>query len=309
MEKLKKNIIKNAAVIVLNFNGNEDTICCTESVKKYCTGNYNLRIYVVDNGSDIDNFKNLKRCLSSNIICIRNDTNLGYAAGNNIGIKAALSDGCDYLCILNNDTIIFDDFLEKCINYINNNNNVGIVGPTLIDYNSNLVQSAGAEINLITGSQRLNYHNMPNKDLPYAISADYVGGACMVFSKKIIDLIGYLPECYFLFYEETEWCIKAKKIGLKNICLGNCQVIHRGSVSIKKINGLNEYLLERNKVQFMKRNTYNSLTYIIFLAILFLKNCAKVLIRGKKYCNYFKYDVDGMHNIMDYNRFPFIIIR
>ena len=95
-----------------------------------------------------------------------------------------------------------------------------------------------------------------------------VFGACLVFRANLLDQISYLPEAYFLFFEETEWCLKAKKAGKKSVCLPTHFVIHKGSVTINRIGGLSEYLFERNRVLFAKRN-YNPIMLIGFCFLIF----------------------------------------
>lgn len=121
---------------------------------------------------------------------------------------------------------------------------------------------------------------------------------------------GLIPECYFLFFEETEWCYRAKKRGYKIISLGTAHIRHKGSVSIKQISGLNDYLLFRNECAFIRRNAMNILFAFFTYKYLSLREYAKYVIRRKKcYMDNLKALKDGWENKFDYEKYPFIVVN
>ena len=130
----------------------------------------------------------------------------------------------------------------------------------------------------------------------------------MLFRTEVLKKLGYIPESYFLFYEETEWCYKAKEQGFKNICLTDYYIYHKGSVSINAINGLQEYLMNRNKVVFVKRNINSKIKYIRFLMYLLFRFTYRFLLGKEKNIKIIRYYVDGIRGVID-SKYPFIVIE
>lgn len=299
---------RKIGIVVLNYNGWKDTLNCIDSLK-YIESKGIIKI-VVDNASTDDSYIQLKANLPADVLLVQSGKNLGYAGGNNIGIKIALEKNCDYICILNNDTLAESDFLTPCVNELEKNADIGFIGPVILDYKNRTIQSSGANINSWTGANTCINAGKKYEKMPAVINCDYVGGACLIFRSTIVDKIGLIPECYFLFFEETEWCLKAKKAGYSVICYMDSYILHKGAVSIRKIGGLNDYLYYRNLAAFIKRNTENPLKRIY---------CYE-RICGKEALNYIltRKDIhkqrisalkDGWANRFDLKRFPFITAR
>ncbi|WP_318507240.1 glycosyltransferase family 2 protein [Bacillus sp. T3] len=274
-------------IVILNYNNPDDTIACVEEAEKI---NYeNFKIIIVDNFSKDNSEAILKQRFPQHTF-LQTGANLGYAGGNNIGMKFAKDQNADYICILNNDVITDKDFLKMLLDYLETNPNVGVVGPRVCEYDKpELVQSTGAMINFNTG--RVNVlNNLVHEDQVKGkiISCDYVGGACLLFKSNILNEVGYFPEDYFLFYEETEWCLNIKKMGYEVICYCDAKVIHKGSASINQISGLSEYFMYRNVVIFMNRNAkMNQL--LVFYPYLILYSLYRGVIKkdGLKFAKYF----------------------
>lgn len=296
--------------IILNYNNFDDTLECVESLYniKNNIDIYN-RIIIVDNASTDGSGDRLKQLYKGKVVFLQADKNIGYAAGNNLGIKYALENNADYICILNNDTVVKMNFIEPCIKYISSHEKVGFLSPVIEEYRTEKVQSTGGDIIFEKGMVTLNNNGMDRNKLPSEIECDYIGGACLLFKSSIIDEIGYIPECYFLFFEETEWCWRAKKAGLHNVCLANTYIKHKGSASINAISGLHSYLMERNRIVFLKRNTPTKMLYFRALLYLKLKYVKKGLIDNKEYFKYLSYIRDGEKNRVDLVKYPFIMIK
>lgn len=301
--------MENIYIIILNYNNYKDTIECIESLNKYLPKQYHVTIVIVDNSSVNESVQQLEKRNYSNTVLLKSEKNVGYAGGNNIGICYALEQKAEYIVILNNDTIVCEDFITPCIEFLKNNSKVAFVSPAIIDYKLGVVQSTGANIDIRKGNVFIENQGREYKNLPEQIEADYIGGACMVLSTDIVKKIGNIPEAYFLFFEESEWCYRAKKKGLKNICITTTKIFHKGSASIDKIVGLHSYLMERNRVVFVKRNCNSRIEYILFLISIFFKTLGRALIKDKQYFRYLKYYFDGMTGNVDRKKYPFIIIE
>lgn len=297
---------KTVYIIILNYNNYKDTIECVNSVIDI---EYeNIKILIVDNNSTNDSYKKLKEEFNNKVILIKSKKNLGYAGGNNLGIKYALDNNADYICILNNDTLVPKTFLTRMIPFMEQNGEFAIVGPTILyDNIDNLVQSTGAKIDMIRGkTPSINRGKKYCEIKQKIINCDYIGGACILLRSEVIKKIGYIPENYFLFYEETEWCYNAKKKGFPVICYTNEYIIHKGGKSIVKIGGLNEYIKERNRVVFVKRNA-DFFILILFYIYLVSKTIIRfIFFKGSLY--YLKYYFDGTFNLID-KKYSFIYLN
>lgn len=304
------NINKNntrIAVIILNYENYEDTLECIVSLTNYMSEN--VDIIVVDNKSTNNSVNELTEKTSKINKLIVTEKNLGYAGGNNVGIQYAYEQGYKYICVLNNDTIITENFIEKLECYLDNHLECGIVGPAILEYNNeNIIQSTGGSIVSWRARTFLLNPGVAYKNIEkFPKEVDWVGGACMMFRSDIIDKIGYIPECYFLFYEETDWCCQARKIGLQVVCQPEAYIYHKRSASVKKMKGLNFYLMERNKVKFVIRTSPFPLNLII-ICMLFTWTAIKIVLRKPQSKEKMKCYWDGLTNRIS-ELYPFVIIK
>lgn len=278
-------------IVILNFNSYMETLRCLESVLDNDYPNY--AVVVVDNNSTDASKEELSKHLDK-FKLLTNNTNLGYAHGNNVGIKYALENNADYVCVLNNDVEVEKNFLSELINYMNTNKDVGIAGPCICDFQErDKVQSMGANINLFTGLAQAKGKNTSYISVREdSLSVDYLGGACFVARKEIFEKIGLIPEMYFLFFEETEFCLKAKKTGYKLICLNSSRVYHKQSATISKYKGLSYFFLNRNRIVFMRRNSklYHK---VIFSFYIIIETFARKILK-KEPLSLFKVYLEGL---------------
>ncbi|HFD2051431.1 glycosyltransferase family 2 protein [Clostridium perfringens] len=291
-------------IIILNYNGYKYTLECIESLNNINYENY--RIVVVDNNSTDNSIKLLKKNLKDCII-LESKENLGYAGGNNLGIKYAIKNKAEYICILNNDLVVSKNFLKDLLKDLDTNKNIGMIGPMICDYtNRNKVQSTGAIINLKRGLvTRINNGKNVNEIKKEIKKCDYIGGACILLNSNLIKEIGYIPEAYFLFYEETEWCLKTKRKGYDIACDTNVKIYHRESGTISKTRGLSYYFMRRNKIVFQKRNS--SKKEILYFYIYFTLKTLKNLVLRKENFYSIKCYYDGLLGKID-NKFRNVYI-
>ncbi len=288
---------KTIYAIILNYNNAKETNECIDSFNTI--EDFDIKLIVVDNASEENCVNEVKKHIGSftNIKLIETGANLGYAGGNNVGLHYAIDQGAEYIAIVNNDVVVNRDSFNECVKILDADSNVAFVGPAILEYGSNVIQYTGGTVDF----DRLTSPHM-NSKMKYQkedrqISCDYVGGACMMFKREIINEIGYIPEEYFLFWEETEWCYKAKKIGKKCICTLNGAINHKGSVSIKKIRGLEAYYMERNRVLFSLRNDDNKIRKSKAISILCVKAFVKGFVRNRVYFEYLGYYFDAIRKI------------
>lgn len=263
-------MIPKVTVIILNWNGKEDTIECIESVRNMIYPNY--EILIVDNGST-DGSQEAFRQKYPDIILIESAENFGFAEGNNIGIRYALKKGTKYILLLNNDIVVDRTFLDELVKQAEMEQKVGIVGPKIYFYHEpNKIFSAGVKINLWTGGASLIWHNQIDKgQLEDVKEVAYVPGAAILIKKGVIEKIGLLDAKYFFYYEEADWCARAKKAGYSVICVPKAKIWHKISSTAKKIKGFSLYYLTRNRFLFMKKNS-TKIQFLSFLSYFFTKD-------------------------------------
>lgn len=266
-------------VIILNYNGFDDTKNCIESVKK--SSYPRIKIVVVDNASSDDSAVKLRESFSDCIV-LQTESNLGYAGGNNVGIKYALEQGADYICILNNDTLIAENTIEILMNKIISTRNC-IVGPATLFWNKEIVHSAGVDINFWKGTSKIHYYGEDVSTISnIEVVCDYLEGTCLLFSTKDFEKIGLLPEIYFMYFEETEWCYRAKQNGIRIVCITNAKLWHKGSASTNKISGMKQKLEDRNRIVFVQRNASN-IQKIIFYIYIWTQVVFRLILKKREF--------------------------
>ncbi len=201
------------------------------------------------------------RGTTEQIIFIEAEKNRGYAAGNNIGLKwAAINDSYSYCWLLNNDTVVAQDSMEELVKYAQNNN-TAITGTSLLNYNKpHAIQSLGGHINRFFGTS----HPIHKKD-ELEKKLDYIEGAAFLIEKECLNRNGFLPEEYFLYFEETDYCFKARQNQLKLGVALKAAVFHKELQSSKikpahRANHKNEYrdiLALESRIRFSKKYLAN----------------------------------------------------
>ena len=258
-------------IIILNWNGLKDTLECLESVFKLDYPNF--EVIVVDNGST-DNSVEVIRKAYPQVILIENKKNLGYAEGNNVGIRYALKHGADYVWLLNNDTVVDADALKNLVKVAEKNENVGILGSKIYYYDKpNIICFAGATIDWEKGtSPHIGDGEIDKGQYDAIKEVDRVTGCSMLVKKEVCETIGLLDENFFLYVEEVDWCVRAKKAGFKCMIVPDSKVYHKISISVKKIsNFYKTYYMNRNFLYLIKKNHSFPIREKLILKFIFSK--------------------------------------
>lgn len=221
-------------IIILNWNGMKDTVECLESVCKLDYDNYD--IIVVDNGS-IDNPTQLIKEKYPRVITLCNEKNMGYAGGNNVGIKYALKHAAEYIWLLNNDTIVKKDSLANLVMAAEKDHNIGITGSKIFYYDTpDILWFAGARIDWSQGVSE--HYGIGEKDCGQYDSireVDRVTGCSMLIKKDVCYKIGLLDEEYFIYVEEVDLCVRARKAGYKCMYIPSSIIYHKESAAVLNI--------------------------------------------------------------------------
>lgn len=235
-------------IIVLNYNGYADTIECVESLEKIHYKNYKLLI--VDNNSTDNSYEILKnKCRQHTVV--RTSKNLGYAAGNNVGIKIALRNKADYVMVLNNDTVVNKDFLNEMLIFADTKT---VVVPKIYSYyKKNILSCAGNSLDWEKGV--IVECGRGQKEIGRFDTNRYANtfnGCCFLIHKNIIRKVGFMSENYFLYLEDNDY---AERILEKNIKIMYCYksvIWHKESVSTNKSGVKNYYFLRNRFLLFYK---------------------------------------------------------
>lgn len=257
------------SIITVNYNTYRDVRELLQSIQRLTYPN--LEVIVVDNASR-ENPKPLLTAEFPFIQFIRSYSNLGFAGGNNLGIKNTKGRYCFFL---NSDTVLDPSFLEPIIDFMESHPNVGMASPKVLFPDLKTIQYAGARaINQFTGrGKRIGLGEVDHGQYDRCQPTDLGHGAAMIVRREVIEKIGPMPEVYFLYYEEHDWCEQVKKAGYEMYYLGNTRVIHKeGTSTGGDLSPLKVYYMTRNRLLFLRRNAsaialLPALIFFFFLVI------------------------------------------
>lgn len=272
--------MKKVSVITVNFNQSAITLDLLRSL--HSQDYKNLEIIVVDNGSKDNPEKEITEKFKD-IIFVRSERNLGFAGGNNLGIKKATG---DFLFFLNNDTEIPKRTIKNLVEVLEKYPDTGAVCP-LIYYHDfpDLAQYAGyTAINTLTGRNKSVGNRQPIKLTDEVKETSLAHGAAMMLPREVINMVGVMPETYFLYYEELDWGTAIRKAGYTIKVSHNSQVFHKESISTGKQSPLKTYFQTRNRILFMRRNYggLNKLTFFLFFTLVSVpKNIFSYVSKGE----------------------------
>ena len=243
-----------------------------------------LEVIVVDNASKEDEATIIQQRYPR-IIVIRSKENLGFAGGNNLGIKAAHG---KYLFFINNDVVLRHQTsdIRHLINRLESSPTIGAVSPKIrFAWGDNPIQFAGyTPLSRITirnktigcGEQDNGQHNT-------AHPTPYAHGAAMMVKREVIEKAGVMPECYFLYYEELDWSMMIRRAGYEIWYEPNFTVFHKESQTTGQQSPLRTYYLTRNRLLFVKRNNpwfSKYLSYIYIIGIVGFRDVLTHLVKG-----------------------------
>ncbi len=217
-------------VIVLTWNGKEDTLECLRSLQGVSYPRW--KVVVVDNAS-ADGTVQAVKAEFPDIEILVNETNLRYAGGNNQGILYALDHGADAVLLLNNDTIVDPGFLSELVRVLMLDEMNGIIGPKILYYSDpRRIWYAGGKIDRWQGwISHIGIREIDRGQYNAMTATEYVTGCCMLVKRKVIERCGMLDESYFIYGEDVDWCLRAFREGYRIIFQPQARVWHKISAS------------------------------------------------------------------------------
>ena len=256
---------KLVSVITINYNGLEDTCELMETLP---LDDESIEVIVVDNASFKDEATIIEQRFPQ-VIVIRSQENLGFAGGNNLGIKAATG---RYLFFINNDTLLHSaSTFQQLINRLESSKVIGAVCPKIrFAWDIKPIQFAGyTPLSLITlRNQAIGCGEKDDGQYNTAHATPYLHGAAMMVKREVVERVGVMPECYFLYYEEFDWSMMMRHAGYELWYEPAATIYHKESRATGQDSPLKTYYLTRNRLLFALRNIKMPQRWLTYLYLL-----------------------------------------
>ena len=278
------------SIITVNYNQAEATCALLDSIRRQ--GYRDVEVIVVDNGSGVNPVKKFSDTYPE-IKFLRSEQNLGFAGGNNLGLK--ISQG-DFIFFVNNDVELSDGCIEWLLLLFKNRPKAGIASPLICYFPeknsqlrtpiSDLIQYAGmTPVNPFTGRNKIIGNREPDRNqFTEPRRTAYAHGAAMMVPREVLEQVGPMAEEFFLYYEELDWCERIRRAGWEIWVEPRARVWHKESLTVQRLGALKTYYLTRNRILFMRRN-FGGRRLAAFFAFLFFitvpKNLLVFLFRGE----------------------------
>ena len=255
MSAPRRDAVPSVAVIVLNWNGTDDTLECLRSLMQLDYPRY--EIVVVDNGSQPSPREQIKERFPS-VTYLETGLNLGYAGGNNVGIRHALAEGHDYVFVLNNDTKVEPDVLRHGVAVAESDASIGVLGVKIIAWEDpTRLWVAYGEVTYRQGLVRLiGYFNLDDGAFDEQKDVEWVPGTAMLFRRRALETVGLFDEEFFAYHEDVDWCTAARKRGFRVVFAPGARIYHKGHRSSggKGYVTPRQYLAGRNMVLYVRKH-------------------------------------------------------
>lgn len=240
-------------IVVVNWNGWQDTLLSYEYVQR--STHENWMFIVVDNASSDDSVERLRRS-DAKYRLIESPTNLGFAGGCNLGIAEAKALGADYIYLLNPDAFVSPTTLAELVASSQKLDDRAVLGTTIRYDFGNALQFWGSKTSPLIGLPLKFGHSEYNYcRAPDFIESEFIIGASLFASRAVVDRVGDFDDRFFLNYEETDWCFRAKRAGFPSYVVKSALVRHKGGASLGDARGpLQTYFIRRNRVLFAEKH-------------------------------------------------------
>lgn len=231
----------NVGIVISNYNGWQDTVQCLESLQKQTYRNF--EIILLDDASTNDSVQQLQKHLTENTVFLPQEANSGFAAVNNVGMRRALADGCDWVLLLNNDTVVAPDFLETLLR----ETPAGVVScPKMLFLDPpDEIWFAGGELDRATGKvKHLGGHEKDGPAFAEKKQVSFITFCCVLLPRQVVEEVGFLDETLFMYCEDVDYCIRLADAGVPLWLLPDARIWHKAGGSAGGM--LSVYYITRN---------------------------------------------------------------
>ena len=238
--------------VVLNTNRREDTCTALASLEQNTYQNH--QALVLDNASTDGSVQAIRASFPTAQI-IELQQNLGYAGNNNVGIQAALAQGAEWVLVLNEDTRLDPDCLSELIKVGTSNPRIGIVGPMVYHHNEpDVIQSAGGKMGRDWQAWHIAQNQQDQGQFSQAHEVDWISGCAILVRREVIEQVGMLDARFFYYWEETEWCLRAREAGWCILHAPQARLWHKGVQRDYEPNPSVTYYATRNHLLLMAKH-------------------------------------------------------
>jgi GT2 family glycosyltransferase len=257
--------MKKVTIVVLDYKNKKDTIECIESLNSLLVDNVYLSIIVVNNDTQVQ-FKETDFTSLFTLKIINNPFNSGYTGGNNVGIKQALSDGAEYILLLNNDTIVDKSLLKQLLEVADSDKKVGLISPKIYfakgsEFHKDRYKKDDLGNVLWYGGGIMDWQNVLGKhrgvdevdtgQYDTTEQTDFATGCCMMFRSDVIKRVGLFDEKYFLYYEDSDLNVRVRKKHYAILYAPKAKLWHKNAGSTGGSgSSLQDYYITRNRLLF-----------------------------------------------------------
>lgn len=235
-----------------------------------------FRLYVIDNTSSDDTLERIRCYGDARTVIVANQVNAGVAEGNNIGIRAALRDGCGLVLLINNDTVFDPDLLSKLAEGLQKHGCEMIVPKILFFDRPDTIWYAGGYFNMLRGSgSHFGLGRRDNGEFDLTRTVSYGPTCCMLIKGEVFDRVGLMDSTYFLYFDDTDFCLRAYRAGVKFFYLPSARMMHKESSLTGGPSGFSLRYITRNHIYYLLKNyplkmCFYAPTFYIYLLLKYL---------------------------------------
>jgi GT2 family glycosyltransferase len=236
-----------------------------KSIREQTYDNFNL--YLVDNASSDNTLERVRSYCHPRIVIVPNQLNLGVAEGNNVGIRAALQDGCGLVLLINNDTVFNSDLLDELAQGLQRYE-CEMIAPKILFFDApDKVWYAGGYLNAWRACG--NHFGMGDKDngqFDLAKAVGYSPTCCILIKREVFDRVGLMDSTYFLYFDDTDFCLRAQKVGIRLFYLPSARLRHKVSSLTGGTSNLALRYTTRNHVYYVCKHCSSFWILVYLLA-------------------------------------------
>jgi hypothetical protein len=238
------------ACVILNRNRREDTLECLRSVQGGTYGN--LHTIVLDCQST-DGSVDAVRSAFPGVRIIELERNLGYPGNNNVGIRAAIESGADWVFVLNDDAVLAPDCVAQLLEAGRDDPRIGVLGPMVYHHDEpDVIQSAGGGLTRLWQEFHRGQNERDRGQFREPWPAQWISGCAILVRRGVIETAGLLDERFFIYWDETEWCVRASKAGWRIVHVPAAKVWHKGVQRDYRPKPYVTYYSTRNRLLMLK---------------------------------------------------------